>query len=145
MSVNPVATAQWSEIQKKGGEPGAAPAVPFEEILSAQSNPSAGAEPVSAATAAELLRLKMMSSALSLGGEQAQPAAAQSQGVQALLDKFLAQLPKGAENGAPPPPEPASLAAPLPRLPRQTISFPKIRPSPPLSRKPPSATASTPG
>ena len=97
MSVNPVATAQWSEVPKKAGDPGsaAASAVPFEEILSGRSNPSGPAEPVSAATAAELLRLKMLSSALSLGNDQEQPASAQSQGVQGLLNKFLEQLPKG--------------------------------------------------
>ena len=94
MSVNPVATAQWSEVPKKAGEPGAAPAVPFSELLSGRTGASGGG-PVSAATAAELLRLKMLSSALNLGDDQAPPATLQSQGVQVLLDKFLAQLPKG--------------------------------------------------
>jgi len=100
MSVNPVATAQWSEVPKKAGETDAAPAVPFQEILSAKINPSGAAEPVSAATAAELLHLKMLSSALNLGNDQGQPASVQSQGVQSLLDKFLAQLPQGAASGA---------------------------------------------
>ena len=100
MSVNPVATAQWSEVPKKAGEPGAAPAVPFEEFLSARAGAAGGGEPVSAATAAELLRLKMLSSALSLGNDQAQPAPLQSQGVQGLLDKFLAQLPKDAQSAS---------------------------------------------
>jgi len=112
MSVNPVATAQWSEVPKKASEADAAPAVPFQEILSAKSNPSGGAEPVSAATAAELLHLKMLSSALNLGNDQGEPASAQSQGVQNLLDKFLAQLPKGAASWALPAPGalPASVA-----------------------------------
>jgi soluble lytic murein transglycosylase-like protein len=102
MSVNPVATAQWSEVPKKTGEADAAPAVPFQEILSAKINPSGASEPVSAATAAELLHLKMLSSALNLGNDQGEPASAQSQGVQNLLDKFLAQLPKCAASGAVP-------------------------------------------
>jgi soluble lytic murein transglycosylase-like protein len=112
MSVNPVATAQWSEVPKKTSEAESAPAVPFQEILSGRTNPSAGAEPVSAATAAELLHLKMLSSALNLGNDQGQPASVQSQGIQNLLDKFLAQLPKGAQSGALPAPEalPASEA-----------------------------------
>jgi soluble lytic murein transglycosylase-like protein len=107
MSVNPVATAQWSEAPKKTGETDAVPAVPFQEILSARTSASSGgAEPVSAATAAELLHLKMLSSALNLGNDQGQPASIQSQAVQGLLDKFLAQLPKGAAAGALPASEP---------------------------------------
>jgi len=100
MSVNPVATARWSEVPKKTGETDAAPAVPFQEILAARTNSTGGAEPVSAATAAELLHLKMLSSALNLGNDEGQPASVQSQGIQGLLDKFLAQLPKGAASGA---------------------------------------------
>ena len=99
MSVIPVAAAQWLEIQKKAGEPGAAAGVPFEELLAARSGPASG-EPVSAATTAELLRLRMMSSALNLGTDQAPPASLQSQGVQTLLNKFLAQLPKDAPTAA---------------------------------------------
>jgi soluble lytic murein transglycosylase-like protein len=96
MSVNPVATAQWSEVPKKADEQASAAAatVPFEEYLSAQTTRSG--EPASAVTTAELLRLKMLSSALSLGNDQEQPASLQSQGVQGLLNKFLEQLPKGA-------------------------------------------------
>jgi soluble lytic murein transglycosylase-like protein len=100
MSVNPVATAQWSEVPKKAGEPGAAPATPFQDVLSSKNSPSGG-EPVSAATAAELLRLKMLSSALSIGGDQAQAAPPQSQAIQGLLNKFLEQLPKGAGGADP--------------------------------------------
>ena len=110
MSVNPVATAQWTEAPKRGSEATSAPAVPFEEMLAARSS-STGAEPVSAATAAEVLRLKMLSSALSLGADGQEPPAAslQSGGVQGLLNKFLAQLPKGAET--------AGRAAPGPAVP----------------------------
>ena len=101
MSVNPVAAAQWSEVPKKRGDSGsAAAAVSFEEILSGRAVPSGG-EPVSAVTAAQLLRLKMLSSALSLGNDQEQPASPQAQGVQGVLDKFLAQLPKGAASPQP--------------------------------------------
>lgn len=99
MSVNPLATAQWSAVLKKAGVPVAAPAVPFEEVLSRTAS-SGGGEPVSAATAAEILRLKMLSSALSLGSDQPQPAATSSQGVQGLLNKFLAQLPETAAPAA---------------------------------------------
>jgi soluble lytic murein transglycosylase-like protein len=97
MSVNPVATAQWSTIPKKAAAPGAAPAVSFAEVLSKTAT-SGGEEPVSVSTAAEVLRLKMLSSALNLGSEQEQPAASRALGVQSLLNKFLAQLP---ETGAP--------------------------------------------
>jgi len=94
MSVDPVAAAQWLEIQKKGAEPGAAASLSFEELLAARGVPAGAAGPADAAASAELLRLRLMSSALSLGNDQAQPASLQSQGVQALLNKFLAQLPK---------------------------------------------------
>ncbi|GFO67420.1 lytic transglycosylase [Geomonas limicola] len=98
MSVNPVATGQWSEVPKKTSEPGSTNAqTNFAEILSGRSNPS-GEETVTPNTAAEVLRLKMLSAALNLGGEQAAPPSTQSQAVQGLLNKFLEQLPKG-ENG----------------------------------------------
>ena len=117
MSVNPVATAEWSEAPKKTAEPGAAPAVPFEEVLSARTAP-AGGVPVSAVTAAELLRLKMLSSALSIGDDQEPPPSPQAQGVQGLLDKFLAQLPKGsdAQPVLPGSAEPGSDSAPVAAL-----------------------------
>jgi soluble lytic murein transglycosylase-like protein len=100
MSVNPVATAQWSEVPKKTGEPGAAPGGGFEELLSGSAKGAGGGQPVSSSTAAELLRLKMLSSALNIGAEQAPTAPPLPQAVQGLLNKFLAQLPKGAESGA---------------------------------------------
>jgi soluble lytic murein transglycosylase-like protein len=96
MSVNPVASTQWTDLPQKASEPGTTTSsVPFDEYLAAQAGTAGNGAPVSAATAAEVLRLKMLSSALSLGNEQGAPASAQSQGVQGLLDKFLAQLPKG--------------------------------------------------
>lgn len=94
MSIDPVATAQSWTAAKKAGAPGATPAVPFAELLSGQSTNSE----VSAATAAQILRLKMLSSALSLGDEA--PAQSGSAGVQALLDRFLEQLPKSATAGS---------------------------------------------
>jgi soluble lytic murein transglycosylase-like protein len=107
MSVNPVATAQWSTIPKKAAAPGAAPAVSFAEVLSKTAT-SGGEEPVSVSTAAEVLRLKMLSSALNLGSEQEQPAASRALGVQSLLNKFLAQLPEtGVPTAAPNAGEPA--------------------------------------
>ena len=93
MSIDPVATAQhWGAAKKASTAPAAAPAVSFGEVLAR----SAPAEPVSARTAAEILRLKMLSSAMSLGTEEARPAATRSLGVQGLLDRFLEQLPKDA-------------------------------------------------
>lgn len=95
MSVNPVATGQWSEVPKKTSEPGSSNAQnTFAEILSGRGN-AAGEEAVTPSTAAEVLRLKMLSAALNLGGEQAAPPDTQSTVVQGLLNKFLEQLPKG--------------------------------------------------
>ena len=66
-----------------------APAVPFDEVLAG----TAPQEQVSTATAAEILRLKMMSSALNLGGNAEEASPNRSLGVQGLLDRFLEQLP----------------------------------------------------
>jgi soluble lytic murein transglycosylase-like protein len=87
MSIDPVATAQSPVSAKKGSAPGVTPVVPFAELLSR----SAAEEPVSASTAAEILRLKMLSSALSLGGGDDRDAQTRSLGVQGVLDRFLAQ------------------------------------------------------
>jgi len=96
MSINPIAAAaQGMETARRGGAPGAAPAVPFEEILAR----TAPGEQVSSATAAEILRLKMLSSAINLGGDADGQVPGRSQGVQGLLDRFLEQLP-GAGAGA---------------------------------------------
>jgi hypothetical protein len=92
MSIDPVATAQSWTTAEKVGAPGAAPAVPFGEVLSR----AAAQEQVLATTAAEILRLKMLSSAISLGGDDEKPAQTRSFGVQGLLDRFLAQLPQSA-------------------------------------------------
>jgi soluble lytic murein transglycosylase-like protein len=97
MSIDPVATAQIRTAAKRENAPGAAPApaVPFDQLLSNSAAP----ERVSASTAAEILRLKMLSSAISLGGNEERPAQSRSLGVQGLLDRFLEQLPKGAAAG----------------------------------------------
>jgi soluble lytic murein transglycosylase-like protein len=94
MSIDPVATAQSWTAAKKAGAPGATPTVPFAELLSGQSSNTE----VSAATAAQILRLKMLSSALTLGEEA--PAQSGSAGVQVLLDRFLEQLPKSGTAGS---------------------------------------------
>ncbi|HBA87842.1 MAG TPA: lytic transglycosylase [Geobacter sp.] len=96
MSINPtvnrVAAEQALEPTKKGVAPGAAPAIPFDEVL-ARSGVSQGR--VSPEMAAEILRLKMLSSAMDIGATQAQ-ASNRSIGVQGLLDRFLQQLPASA-------------------------------------------------
>lgn len=92
MSINPIATAPNPEAAKKGGSSGAAaPAGAFEEVLAR----SVTNERVSPETAAEVLRLKMLSSAVYLGGE-GEGAAPVRSSVQGLLDRFLEQLPAGA-------------------------------------------------
>jgi hypothetical protein len=99
MSIDPVATAQSFGAAKKANAPGQAPAVPFGELLSQNS----GTEQVTATTAAEMLRLKMLSSAVNLGGDDDKGAQVRSLGVQGLLDRFLAQLPQsgGSAGGNP--------------------------------------------
>ena len=94
MSINPIATAPNAPAAKNAAAPAAAPAVPFAEVLAGSAAP----ERVSATTAAEILRLKMLSSAITLGDDERAPA--RSLGVQGLLDRFLAQLPKGAATAA---------------------------------------------
>ena len=96
MSIDPVASAQLLAAAKRGSAPATAPAVSFGEVLSR----TAPTEQVSPATAAEILRLKMLSSALTLGGNPDQGPANRSLGVQGLLDRFLAQLPQGAAGTA---------------------------------------------
>jgi soluble lytic murein transglycosylase-like protein len=95
--IDPIATAQSVAAPVKGAPQGNAPAVPFGEVLAQTSAPP---EPVSAATAAEVLRLKMLNSALSLGAEDQKPRGVSS-GVQGLLDRFLEQLPANASAGSP--------------------------------------------
>lgn len=96
MSIDPVANAQSWTAAKKGSAAGAAPAVPFGEYLSRNPTP----EQVSASTAAEILRLKMLSTAVNLGGEEEKAGSASSQGVQGLLERFLAQLPQSGTGAA---------------------------------------------
>lgn len=90
MSIDPVATAQSWTAAKKGSAATATPAVPFAELFGGTARP----EQVSVTTAAEILRLKMLSSAVNLGGDEDRPISAQSLGVQGLLNRFLEQLPQ---------------------------------------------------
>jgi soluble lytic murein transglycosylase-like protein len=91
-SIDAVASAPGAAAAKKMTAPAASPSVPFEEYL----GKPAGGEPVSPAAVAELLRLKMLSSAVSIGEADGKQAQAASTGVQGILDRFLEQLPKGA-------------------------------------------------
>lgn len=88
-SIDPVAIAQALNLQK-GSSPGAPPSVPFGEYLAR----GAAQEQVSAATAAEAMRLKMLNSALSLGSVEEGESSARALGVQGVLDRFLEQLPQ---------------------------------------------------
>lgn len=90
-SIDSVAGAQGIASAKKMTAPAAAPSVPFEEYLPQKG----GSQPVSAATAAEMLRLKMLSTAVSIGDEGGKVTQSTSLGVQGILDRFLEQLPKG--------------------------------------------------
>ena len=95
MSIDPVAAAQGLAAEKKANAPGAAPAIPFQEFLSGSVAPN---QSVSVSTAAEILRLKMLGSAVSLGDDD-RSASARTAGVQGLLERFLEQLPQGAATG----------------------------------------------
>lgn len=93
MSIDPVPAAQgFVAAERKGSATGAAPTVAFEELL---AKSGASQQPVSVATAAEILRLKMLGSAMSIG-ESDKGASESSMGVQGLLERFLAQLPQNA-------------------------------------------------
>lgn len=94
MSINPIATAfNGVEAVKKAATVSGSPAVPFEEML---AKSGAGGE-VTPETAAEVLRLKMLSSALALGGQAEAPSSpTRDLNVQGLLNRFLEQLPSGA-------------------------------------------------
>ena len=109
MSINPIAVAHHAAAAKKAQASAPAPAVGFEEML---ARGAAGGE-VTPETAAEVLRLQMLSSALSLGGDADAPAAARSLNVQGLLDRFLEQLPQGGAQAAQPvqPVQPAAEGA----------------------------------
>jgi hypothetical protein len=97
MSINPITTAaNGVDVGRKAGAASVSAAVPFQEVL---ARSGAGGE-VTPETAAEVLRLKMLSSALALGGEAESPAASTgSLNVQGLLNRFLEQLPAGAGAG----------------------------------------------
>ncbi|MBU5611713.1 lytic transglycosylase domain-containing protein [Geomonas azotofigens] len=94
MSINPITMAPGSvEGVKKNAPSSGAPAVPFQEMLD-----KGGARiQVTPQAAAEALRLKMLSSALAIGGGDAaaSPASNPSVNVQGLLNRFLEQLPSG--------------------------------------------------
>ncbi|MBJ6752241.1 lytic transglycosylase domain-containing protein [Geomonas anaerohicana] len=95
MSINPITTAPGGvEGAKKPAAASGVPAVPFQEMLD-----RGGARiQVTPQAAAEALRLKMLSSALALGGDAAAPAPSTSSpnvNVQGLLNRFLEQLPSG--------------------------------------------------
>ena len=96
MSIDPVVTAQSWTAAKKGSAATATPAVPFAELFGNTVQP----EQVSATTAAEILRLKMLSSAVNLGGDEDRPVSAQSLGVQGILNRFLEQLPQSGAGSA---------------------------------------------
>ncbi|HJV34972.1 lytic transglycosylase domain-containing protein [Geomonas sp.] len=96
MSIEPVANAQNQPTVSKGTPSAPAAAVPFEEYLP----PNTQSAPVSASTAAEILRLKMLSSAMSIGDDKQKGTSTTSAGIQGILDRFLEQLPKGGVAGA---------------------------------------------
>ncbi|QWV93235.1 lytic transglycosylase domain-containing protein [Geomonas oryzisoli] len=93
MSINPITTAPAGvEGGKKAAPAAGSPAVPFQEML---DKGGAGAH-VTPQAAAEALRLKMLSSALAIGGESAASAPSTANvNVQGLLNRFLEQLPSG--------------------------------------------------
>ena len=103
MSIDPITLTPGPGVASKGAAPAPAPAVPFAQYLSG----TPGAEQVSASTAAEILRLKMLSSAVNLGNDPEKEPGRPS-GVQGLLERFLAQLPKSGAPAA----EPVSGAEP---------------------------------
>ncbi|WP_224983870.1 lytic transglycosylase domain-containing protein [Geomonas agri] len=91
MSINPITTAPGSVEGGKKPVAAGSPAVPFQEMLDKGS----ATVPVTPQAAAEALRLKMLSSALAIGGgEAATPAPSTANvNVQGLLNRFLEQLP----------------------------------------------------
>lgn len=98
MSINPVATAQNVEAAKKAAAAAPTPAVPFQEMLA-----QTGRGEVTPETAAEVLRLKMLSSALAIGADTeggSAPASGSAANIQGLLNRFLEQLP-ASDQGAP--------------------------------------------
>jgi len=96
MAIDPIAAGQRAlldnlETATSTPSNAAAPNVSFESYLT--GNTAAGQQ-VTAATAAEILRLKMLDSALSLGDDKA--TSHRTSDVQGLLERFLAQMPKQA-------------------------------------------------
>ncbi|MBJ6798866.1 lytic transglycosylase domain-containing protein [Geomonas propionica] len=99
MSINPITMAPGSvEGGKKPAASSGSPAVPFQQMLDQGGAPIV----VTPQAAAEALRLKMLSSALAIGGGDAaasSPAAA-NVNVQGLLNRFLEQLPSSGSAAA---------------------------------------------
>ena len=91
MSINPVITAPGVAAARKVGTASEADAGRFEEYLAQKGSEGE----VSLEVTAELLRLKMLNSALSIGADPDHVAAPKQFDVQGVLDRFLEQLPKG--------------------------------------------------
>lgn len=98
MSIDPIVANPRPQAETRPSSTGEASsaAVPFEEFL---ARGAAGGQPVSVATAVEVLRLKMLNSAVSLGSGDAS-ATDRSGGVQGLLERFLEQLPRQDQGAA---------------------------------------------
>ncbi|WP_026841080.1 lytic transglycosylase domain-containing protein [Citrifermentans bremense] len=91
MSINPVATAPDVTAARKVAAASETSTARFEEYLAQKG--SEGEVPPEAA--AELLRLKMLSSALAIGADPDQAAAPRQLNLQGVLSRFMEQLPKG--------------------------------------------------
>lgn len=91
MSINPVATAPGVIAARKVGAASETNTARFEEYLAQKG--SEGEVPPEAA--AELLRLKMLSSALAIGADPDQVVVPRQLNVQGVLSRFMEQLPKG--------------------------------------------------
>jgi soluble lytic murein transglycosylase-like protein len=94
MAIDPIAAGQRALLDNletatsSGSNSTATPNVRFESYLTGNS---AAGQQVTAATAAEILRLKMLDSALTLGDNN--KGTTRSSDVQGLLERFLAQMP----------------------------------------------------
>lgn len=91
MSIDPIATGYGAVSGAKGTPRVATSGNGFSDFLTR----AGGNDPVPAATAAEILRLKMLNSAVRAGRAEDDPATASTPVLQRLLDRFLEQLPEG--------------------------------------------------
>jgi soluble lytic murein transglycosylase-like protein len=93
MAIDPVTTEPGAALHgvapDKAVADGVAPAAPFEEVLAKAATPQ---QPVSPGMAAEILRLRMLNSALGVG-DNGDHRPGVSPTVQTLLERFLEQLP----------------------------------------------------